>query len=157
MFILEINVINFYIVYNIIYIIYSFAETFTFKITDVTDENNPIQLIFYGSRNEFLYGNTDGNFTSNGGFIFDTNSLGKLTIYVNTPYAKCEKNAYGKKQTAIYTTGGGDNVFGNNNINNMEISRTIYRLEKKTKKSQWKIINFEPFVKTFQIINISSP
>ena len=154
MFKTKINVIS--IVYNINYnYIYSVAETFTFDLIDVTDENNPTQLLFYGSRNEFLYGYTDGNFTSNG-FIFDTNALGKIGIYVNTPYAKCEKN--GKIQTAIYTTGGGDNVFGNNNTNIMAISRTIYRLEKLNKKiSQWKIISSQPFVKTFQIISTSLP
>ena len=126
-------------------------DDFEYLLINVDDPDPATNVIFqYGSQDEFF----DASF----GFIAASNfGFGQLNIYVNTPYAKCDKSK-GKSQTAIYTTRGGDNIVGNigedgTSTNLMVISRSEYTFEKE-KNSQWMLTSIVVKAKIFETISL---
>ena len=65
-----------YFIYILYIYIISFAEDFEYELTDATNT----VLLFYGSRNDFLYGNNDAG---TNGFIPDTLVFGMTSVFLN--------------------------------------------------------------------------
>lgn len=119
------------------YINNSVLESFSFTLASAQD---PTQAVIYSSMDEFLYGNGQTSF----GFIYDSNVLfGKMNLYFNTPYSKCNND-----EAILYTRSGDFAIERNvesdgSYYNDIAISRSQYTFQRQTngkrKNSEWKL------------------